>query len=140
MTNHYGDIIGLPHHVSKKHPQMALRDRAAQFSSFAALTGYEATLKETARLTSSRITLSEDEQAALDERLRIAASQSAQGAELSITYFVPDKVKDGGAYITVTGTLKRIDELEQAIWLTNGTKIPIEDIVQIEGNVLDSEF
>lgn len=138
MTDHYGDIIGLPHHVSEKHPQMALRDRAAQFSPFAALTGYEAALKETARLTSSRITLSEDEQAALDERLQIAASQSAQGAELSITYFVPDKVKDGGAYITVTGTLKRIDEYNCILQLSDGIKIPIEEILHITGTMFDA--
>lgn len=140
MTDHYGDIIRMPHHVSQKHPQMALSDRAAQFSPFAALTGYEAALKETARLTTSRITLSEDEQAALNERLQIAASQSAQGAELSITYFVPDKLKDGGAYVTVTGTLKKIDELERTIWFTNGAKIPIDEIAQIEGRIFSPEF
>ena len=135
MTDCYEDMIGLPHHVSKKHPQMAVSDRAAQFSPFAALTGYGDTLKETARLTEHRIILSGDEKAVLDERLRIAVSQAAQHPVLAITYFVPDEKKDGGAYVTITGSLKRIDESDHTLRMIEGAKISIDDIVQVNGAI-----
>ena len=140
MTGHYEDLIGLPHHISKKHPQMAISDRAAQFSPFAALTGYGDTLKETARLTEHRIILSDDEKAVLDERLRIAVSQAAQHPVLTITYFVPDEKKDGGSYVTISGVLKRIGEYDHTVWMADGAKIPIEEIIQVEGNLFNTEL
>lgn len=137
MTDCYEDIIRLPHHVLKKHPRMAVIDRAAQVSPFAALTDYGDTLKKTARLTEHRIILSDDEKAVLDERLRIAVSQAAQHPVLTITYFVPDRKKDDGAYVTITGSLKRIDECDPTIQMPDGTKTPIENIIQINGDIFD---
>ena len=124
----YDDIIRLPHHVSEKHPQMPLSDRAAQFSPFAALTGYEAAVDETARLTDEKIQLSEDRIAAINGLL--AALQP--GDAVSAVYFVPDRRKPGGAYLTVTGTVKRIDGVQGALLLTDGTSIPFEDIFTLE--------
>ena len=124
----YDDIIRLPHHVSEKHPQMALSDRAAQFSPFAALTGYEAAVDETARLTDEKIQLSEDRIAAISDLL--AALQP--GDAVSAVYFVPDRRKSGGAYLPVSGTVKRIDSVQGALLLTDGTVIPFEDIFTLE--------
>lgn len=131
MTHRYDDIINLPHHVSQKHPPMARADRAAQFSPFAALTGLDAALRETARLTDRRITLDEYEQAALDETLQAMRDALAkkQHPTVEICYFVPDDRKEGGAYRTVTGTVKKMAEFERLLILQNGTEIPIGEIV-----------
>lgn len=131
----YDDMLSMPHHVSSKHPRMSLHDRAAQFSPFAALTGYQSVLGETARLTDRRIELSEDERAALDERLRLVAESMDDGPVISITYFVPDQKKDGGAYVTTAGTIKKIDEFERIITLKDGTRIPISEILSMEGRL-----
>ena len=100
MTHRYDDIINLPHHVSQKHAPMARADRAAQFSPFAALTGLDAALRETARLTDQRITLDEYEQAALDETLQAVrdALTKKEHPTVEVCYFVPDTRKAGGAY------------------------------------------
>lgn len=131
----YDDIIHLPHHVSKKHPQMAPLDRAAQFSPFAALTGHDAAIKETARLTDERVTLDEDEKAVLDARLQELkeqlSEQSAERPEVSITFFKPDDRKSGGSYETVCGRVKKIDGYERRIVLEDGTSIRIDDLVEI---------
>lgn len=124
----YDDIIHLPRHVSEKHPQMPLSDRAAQFSPFAALTGYEAAVDETARLTDEKIELSEDRIAAISGLLASLQPGDAVSAE----YFVPDRRKSGGAYLTVTGTVKRIDGVQGALLLTDGTSISFEDIFTME--------
>ena len=124
----YDDIIRLPHHVSEKHPQMALSDRAAQFSPFAALTGYEAAVDETARLTDEKIQLSEDRIAAISDLL--AALQP--GDAVSAVYFVPDRRKAGGAYLPVTGSVKKVDGVGGALLLTDGAVIPFEDIFTLE--------
>ena len=124
----YDDIIRLPHHVSEKHPQMALSDRAAQFSPFAALTGYEAAVDETTRLTDEKIDLSEDRIAAISELLASLQPEDA----VSAVYFVPDRRKSGGAYLPVSGTVKRIDSVQGALLLTDGTVIPFEDIFTME--------
>lgn len=131
----YDDIIHLPHHTSKTHPRMSAIDRAAQFSPFAALVGYDAAVKETARLTDERIDLDEYELAALNERLQIIADTQGESHEITITYFLPDKKKAGGEYVTVTGVVKRIDEYERLIVMTTGRKIPIEEIIRIEGEL-----
>lgn len=132
MTHRYDDIINLPHHVSQKHPPMARADRAAQFSPFAALTGLDAALRETARLTDRRITLDEYEQAALDETLQAMRDALAkkQHPTVEICYFVPDDRKEGGAYRTVTGAVKKMAEFERLLILQNGTEIPIGEIVR----------
>ena len=124
----YDDIIDLPHHTSEKHPRMSMADRAAQFSPFAALVGHEAAIRETARLTDRKIELTEDEKAVLDEKLCLL---SATGGEAVFTYFLPDERKDGGAYVTAAGSIKKLDLLERRIFLTDGAIIPVEDILEI---------
>ncbi len=132
----YDDIINMPHHVSSKRQRMSMIDRAAQFSPFAALTGYDAAVKETARLTDKRIELDEYEKAALDEKLRLALENPEE--EITITYFKPDAKKDGGAYIGITGKIKKIDDYERVLVLVDGLKITIEDIMEIEGTLFNS--
>ena len=131
----YDDIINLPHHVSKKHPQMSLYARSAQFAPFAALTGYEDAVKETARETSQRIEIDEESKLILDSKLQIILEQIKTKPEVAITYFVPDLKKDGGAYITVNGIIKKIDMYNQYICLVDNTEIPINDIIDISGEV-----
>ena len=125
----YDDIIDLPHPTSSKHPHMPMSDRAAQFSPFAALVGHGAAIKEATRLTGRKIELTEEEKSVLDERLRLLDETGGQAA---FTWFLPDKKKEGGAYVTATGTVKKIDPLEVRVILTDGTAIPIEDILEIE--------
>lgn len=134
--NKYRDIIALPHRVSATRPQMPLRDRAAQFSPFAALTGYEDVIDETARLTDSRIELSESKQAELDKKLQIILENISERPEVKITYFVPDKRKSGGAYETAVGFVKRIDEYALTLIFTDSRTIPIADIYSIESVIL----
>ncbi len=131
--NEYEDIIHLPHHVSKKHPQMSMLDRAAQFSPFAALTGYDAAVEETARLTGRRIELDEQEAQHLDERIQKLSEHLQEHSEVSITYFLPDTRKDGGEYITVTGSVKKIENYERRIILMDGTSIPVCEVIRIDG-------
>lgn len=128
----YDDIIHLPHPMSVKHPRMPMIDRAAQFTPFQALTGYGEAIQETARITGKKVELTEEEMALLDERLRLLAGT---GAEAAFTYFQPDGKKSGGAYVTVLGAVKKLDPLESRLLLTDGTVIPIEDILEIEGEI-----
>lgn len=129
MSGRYDDIIDLPHPVSQRHPQMPLADRAAQFSPFAALTGLDAALQETARLTDQRITLDEYEQAELDKALQALREAAPQHPAVQITYFQPDTRKAGGQYVTSVGHVKRIAEYEQQLILTEGTSIPLAEII-----------
>ena len=131
----YDDIINLPHHVSKKHPRMSKEARAAQFAPFAALTGYDDVIKETARLTSERIEINEELKAILDAKLQIIHDKVSAKPEVTFTYFVPDTKKDGGSYVTVTGKVIKIDEFSQKIILENRTEIPIPEIVDITGDI-----
>lgn len=133
-TNEYYDIIDMPHHVSKKRPQMSLLERAAQFSPFAALNGYDAAIKETARLTNQRITLDECEIESLNERLNLVVSRLDEAPEVCVTFFLPDERKDGGEYVTLTGTVKKIDEYSQQVIMMDGTVVPITDIISIAFN------
>lgn len=126
MSGPYDDIIDLPHPTSERHPRMPMANRAAQFSPFAALTGYGDAVRETARLTDRRVELTESEKSVLDAKLQ----QLAPGASAEITCFQPDGKKEGGTYLTVTGVVKRIDAGE--IVLTDTRKIPIEDIVEVQ--------
>ena len=134
----YEDIINLPHPVSKKHPRMSLYDRAAQFSPFAALTGHNAAIIETARLTEKKIRQSEDAISILNEKLHIITENP--GAEVTITYFLPDDRKEGGAYVIHTGAVKKIDRYENAVVMTDGTVIPVEDISEIEGEIFGDDI
>lgn len=126
----YEDIIALPHHVSASHPQMALADRAAQFSPFAALTGYEDAIDESARLTEEQIELDENAREELDEKLRQIRECGEAHPEITVTYFQKDARKDGGAYVTLTGRVKKIDEYARMISFMDGTVVRIENILQ----------
>lgn len=136
----YEDIINLPHHVSKTRPQMSMLDRAAGFSPFAALTGYDAAIKETGRLTDEKQELDEDTKAALDMKQAYLMEMIDEQPEISVTYFLPDTKKAGGAYATVTGKLKRFDEYERLLILTDGKKIPMDDIADIESDLFRGIF
>ena len=131
----YDDIINLEHHVSKKHPQMSLYARSAQFAPFAALTGYEDAVRETARETNERIDIDDEIKSILDCKIQILIEQIKLRPEVCITYFVQDVKKDGGAYITVEGIVKKIDIYNQCIYLVDKRKIPINDIIDISGEI-----
>ena len=132
-THRYDDIINLPHPTSANHPRMPLYDRAAQFSPFAALTGHDEAIKEAARLTKKKIEPSEDMISRLNEKLQIVADNL--GTEVTITYYVPDERKSGGAYVSHTGTVRRIDDYEHTLVMTDKTVIPIEQISEIESEL-----
>lgn len=129
----YDDIINLPHPTSQNHPRMSLHDRAAQFSPFAALTGHEAAIKETARLTDDKHILSEDVIGKINGQLKIIAENIGAEQEITVTYFVPDSKKSGGAYVDCDGTVKKIDEYNRTLVMTDNTVIPIEQISRICG-------
>ena len=130
--NPYADIIDLPHHVSKRHPQMPMEKRAAQFSPFAAMVGHDAAIRETARLTEEQLDLSEDEKAVIDGKLQMIQAHIKEQPEVTVTYFQPDEKKSGGAYVTVTGPVKKIDEQGRLLILQNETVIHISDIIDIQ--------
>ena len=125
--NPYADIIDLPHHVSKRHPQMPMEKRAAQFSPFAAMVG-DAAIRETARLTEEKHELSEDEKAIIDGKLQMIQAHIKEQPKITVTYFQPDEKKSGGAYVTVTGFAKKIDDVSKLLLLQDGRAIPIKDI------------
>lgn len=133
--NRYADIINLPHHVSKTRPQMSLIDRAAQFSPFAALTGYDDAVKETARLTDDKTELYEDTKELLSEKLRMIQERLPDCPQIQITYFKPDARKAGGAYITKTGSVKKVDEYERFVVMQDEMRISFEEIVSIDGDL-----
>ena len=135
IMGRYDDIINLPHHQSKSRPHMSMADRAAQFSPFAALSGYDEAVKETARLTDRKQELSEEDMAALSAKMALLQERINEQPEVTITYFIPDGKKDGGAYSTISGNVKRIDDFERTLTLTNQTKIPLDDIAEITGEV-----
>lgn len=127
----YQDMIDLPHPVSRTHPPMPAADRAAQFAPFAALTGHHEAVKEAARLTEERIELDEAQKAVLDRKLQEIRRQLGSGPAVSVTYFVPDLKKSGGAYVNAFGHVKGIREHEGVLVLEDGTSIPIEEIAAI---------
>lgn len=138
-NNHkYDDIIGLPHHVSATRPRMSMIDRAAQFSPFQALTGYGAAIQETGRLTDRKIELSEDERILLDMKQQILLDNIRECPDVSITYFIPDERKAGGSYVTVTGNVKKIDDYQRLLILTDRAQIPLDEIVDIESELFNN--
>ena len=126
--NPCADIIDLPHHVSRRHPQMSMEKRAAQFSPFAAMVGHDAAIRETARLIEEQLELSEDEKAVIDGKLQMIQAHIEEQPEVTVTYFHPDKKKSGGAYVTVTGSAKKVDNVSKLLLLQDGRAIPIKDI------------
>lgn len=132
MKEDYFDIINLPHHVSRNHPLMPMEARAAQFAPFAALTGYDAVIHETARLTDKQVELEEYD----NDRLNRIFSELMGSLEklpmVTVSYFKPDEHKAGGAYMTVSGKLKKIDTYEQIMKMEDGTVIPIGSIMDLQ--------
>ena len=138
--DNYEDIINLPHHTSKKYPRMSLEARSAQFAPFAALTGYDEVLIETARLTNERIEIDETIKVIIDSKLQIIKEHIKEMPLITFMYFVPDSKKDGGKYVTVTGNVKKIDEYRNGIVLENKTEIPIDEIIDINGDIVNNEI
>lgn len=126
----YDDIIDLPHHVSAKRARMSMVDRGAQFSPFAALTGYDAAIQETARLTNSRVELTEGEKLELNEKIQNLLEKPK--AEASVTHFVPDLLKEGGEYVTERCAIHRPDPYGRGLLLNDGRMILFEDIIAVE--------
>lgn len=138
MTRTYDDIINLLHHVSATRPHMTASDRAAQFSPFAALTGYDAAIKETARLTDERVKLDEYRKDVLSDRLQIITDRMKEHPEIVITYFQPDAKKNGGTYVTAISKAKKIDKYERVVVMADGTSIPIDEIISIDGQIFET--
>ena len=134
-THKYDDIINLPHHVSAKHPQMKLLDRAAQFSPFAALTGHEDSIRETARRTEEFLELEEDKKEQLDEKIHVLQENLWKKPEIIVTYFVPDEKKDGGAYVTHRGRIRKIDTYRHRLLFEDGTDVGMQYIFEIDGEM-----
>ena len=136
--NQYEDIINLPHHVSPTRPQMPMSDRAAQFAPFAALTGYDAAIKETGRLTDEKIELDEEALTALDMKYQFLMDALDDAPEVTITYFQPDERKAGGKYVSAVGVVRKVDDFERRITMQDGAKIPMDDILNIESDAFSS--
>jgi len=134
-NDNYQDIINLPHHVSKKRQQMPISDRAAQFAPFAALTGYEENIKEATRLTDARIEIDEEKKLILNDKLQIILNNIKNEPTITFTYFIYDNKKSGGKYIDITNKVKKINITDGYITLIDKTKIPIEEIIDINGDI-----
>ncbi len=135
VANDYDDIINMEHPTSKKHPRMSMYARAAQFSPFAALTGHDAAIAETARLTDKMIELSEEQLNDLNFKLGYLMDNIKSELEVTITHFVPDNKKIGGRYDTVTGVVRRIDEYEGYIEFKDKSKYAISNILILESDM-----
>lgn len=138
MIHPYDDIINLPHHVSERHPQMSMYNRAAQFAPFAALTGHDSAITEAARLTDAKQELSESEAEVLNRKLAYLQSLDEKPA-ISVTYFVPDDKKEGGSYHTATGIIKSVEPDKGILRLEDGTGISICYIREIDGECFTNE-
>lgn len=130
-THLYHDILHLPHHISTSRPQMPMSDRAAQFSPFAALTGYDSAIAETQRLTDQKIVLDDDALKHLDQKFQFLMKHLTDEPNVSITYFKADERKTGGTYLKRSGTIKKLDAFKRQITMQDGTQIPMDDIVDI---------
>ena len=128
----YDDIMDLPHHTSPTRNRMSMTDRGAQFSPFAALTGYEEAVAETARVTEEKRELSEDMRSEIDEKLMTLAARLDERPEITLIYFVPDKRKSGGAYVRISGRLKSIDDYERCLVFSDGRRIDLFSVKELE--------
>ena len=135
----YDDIINLPHHQSAKHKQMSRLNRAAQFAPFAALTGYGAAITETARLTNEKIELDDKRITILNEQIQLIYEKISENPFVEITCFIPDIRKSGGEYVTITGNVRKIDDYNRDVILTDSMKIPIDNIYSIRINSLENK-
>ena len=138
-SERYRDIMDLPHPTPRSHPRMSRIDRAAQFSPFAALTGYDAAVRETARLTEDKLELDESRKAQLDRRLQQLRDRGGEGVFLRVLYFLPDTRKAGGAYVTAEGELKKLDAYGQQLLLRDDTAIPFGDIYSLDSPLFEEE-
>lgn len=138
MKHPYDDIINLPHHVSERHPQMSMYNRAAQFAPFAALTGHNAAITEAARLTEAEEELSESDAEVLNRKLAYLQSLDEKPT-ISVTYFVPDDKKEGGSYHTATGIVKSVEPDKGVLQFEDGTGIPVIRIKDIDGECFLTE-
>ena len=132
ISHLYDDIINMPHHVSTRHPQMPIIDRAAQFSPFAALTGYDAAIAETARLTEEKRELSEEQKQIISRQLHELKARLKTDPSVTVVFFQADGRKSGGSYETITGIAKKVDEYLGALEMSNGIVIPFKDIMSLE--------
>lgn len=131
----YDDMLELPHHVSKKHLPMPMENRAAQFSPFAALTGYDAVIQEAARLTDRRVELSDEEKLCISGKLQLILKNLREHPQVSVTFFQFDERKEGGAYTVVRGRVKKVDAYDRSIRMMDDTRIPIDDVTDIDGEL-----
>ena len=130
-SENYKDMMNLPHPTSRTHPRMSVSDRAAQFAPFAALTGFESAIKETARLTDKKIELDEMEKLCMDRVLKEIQEKIFDHPVIEITYFKSDETKKGGSYSSICGAVKKICEYEKKMIMEDGTEIKIEDIIKL---------
>lgn len=135
----YDDIINLPCPTSKRHPRMPMIDRAAQFAPFAALTGYDDAITETGRLTGEKLDLSDETKERIDLKINYLI-ENEENPDVTITYFVPDKKKSGGEYVTITDKIKKLDQYEHILIMEKGTKISLFEILAIESEIFDKLF
>ena len=143
--NPYADILKLPHHKAANRPQMSMHDRAAQFSPFAALTGFDGVIAETGRRTERKIELSESQMTLLDQKLALIgdAIQGGYHPVVTVVYFVPDARKEGGSYQEYTGKVRQVDSVERKLVFlaenerSAGNEIHIDDILEIHGDLVD---
>lgn len=140
MTHQYDDIIDKVHYQSKSRKHMSLNDRAAQFLPFAALTGYDAAIIETARITSEKKTLGPEDKQVLNKRLGVIKATIKDKPTFLITYFEKDEKKDGGTYKTIETTIQSVDEVNKLLILPNRDTISINDLYRIEGELFDNEI
>ncbi len=131
MTEEYADMLHLPHPVSQRHPRMTNRDRAAQFSPFAALTGFDGEIAEAGRLTDGQILPDEAVLAELDRTWQLLKERLPEQPRVQVTWFVPDQRKTGGAYRQFSGRLKKLDEFQRLMIFTDGTVIPAEAVLSL---------
>ncbi|MFQ9667673.1 hypothetical protein [Thomasclavelia spiroformis] len=130
--HNYDDIINMPRHISSKHPQMKIIDRAVQFAPFAALTGHKESINEANRITDSKKELDENQKEILNNKLNYILLNLDKLLEIKITYFQADLKKSGGKYVTVLASIKKIDEYNKVLVLNNGKKIKIDDLYWLE--------
>lgn len=138
MSSAYDDFLNLPHHVSADLPHMSMQNRAAQFAPFAALVGYDALIQETTRLTDQKAELDESVKAELNEKLRLLLELMPQQPEVTITYFLPDNRKAGGAYRTTSGIVRKYLRSENLLVMIDGSQIPVDAIAALDGDCFSS--
>ena len=137
-SNNYDDIIDLSYPHPSRHAPMPLEKRAAQFAPFSALSGYEDVIEETARWTDDKAELDQSSVSLLNEKMMVLQSLMEQRPEITLIYFQPDARKEGGAYVSVTGILKKIDYISRTLILEDGTSVPMEEVRELEGHIFSA--